>query len=431
MYKTKNLNLLAYLSILGMSVCIISCHESQKNLHPNILFIMADDMGVEVLGSYGGKSYTTPNLDKLAETGTRFTNCHSTPACSPTRVKLLTGRYGFRTTQVWGYIPENEVTFGHILSDAGYKVAIAGKWQMALLKDDPNHIAKMGFPESAVFGWHEGPRYYKPLIYQNGQIKKDVAAQYGPDVYSDFLIDFIKTNKNSPFFAYYSMALAHDVSDDFTPPPPFGPHGRYDTYKEQVEYLDKMVGKMVKALEDLGLRENTLILFTADNGTPYRFITNYENGKFIRENIFSEIADTLIQGGKTSTTDGGTHVPLITNWPGKVAERETNNDLIDFSDFFPTFAELTGAVLPKDVIIDGISFAPQVFGKKGKPREWLYTLFKDQDWVRTKEWKLYRDGRMYDLNADPYELHPIEIKNASESTQEIGQFLAKIMADLR
>jgi len=430
-YLKKFLNNLSYYVILSLILFTCSCSENSGVRRPNILLIMADDMGIEVPGCYGGKSYQTPNIDRLAETGTLFTNCHSTPACSPTRVKLLTGRYGFRTTQIWGHIPENEITFGHILSDAGYKVAIAGKWQMALLKDNPNHIAKMGFPESAVFGWHEGPRYYKPLIYQNGNVRQNVSDRYGPDVFSEFLTDFMKQNKSDPFFAYYSMALAHDVSDDFTPPPPFGPRGRYDTYKEQVEYLDKLVGTMIEALENMGLRKNTLVLFTADNGTPYRFITDNENGKFIREKIFSQIGDTLIQGGKTSTADAGTHVPLIANWPGQVAQGKSNYDLIDFSDFMPTFAELTGAKLPQNMIIDGISFAPQIFGKKGNPREWLYTQFKNQAWVRNKDWKLYRDGRFYDLNRDPFELHPIKVEVANGDVQTMKRHLRQILDDLK
>jgi arylsulfatase A len=412
-------------------ILLFSCNSGKNQVGPNILFIMADDMGVEVLGSYGGKSYETPNIDELAATGLRFLNCHSAPACSPTRVKLLTGRYGFRTTQKWGYIPPNEITFGHILTKAGYQVAISGKWQMALLKDDPNHIAKMGFPESAVFAWHEGPRYYQPMIYQNGKVREDVANRYGPEVFSDFLIDFIKKNQDRPFFAYYSMALAHDVSDDFDPPPPYGPNGRYDTYAEQVAYLDKMVGKMINALENLGVRDNTLILFTADNGTPAHFITERKDGVFIREKIFSQFGDTLIQGGKTSTTDGGTHVPLIANWPEVIPHGKINADLIDFTDFMPTFAELTGAQLPQNTSIDGISFAPQILGRAGTPRKWLYTLYEEHAWIRDLQWKLYQDGRFYNIKNDPFEQNALSPKNLSENEQEIKDNFQRILLEMK
>ena len=178
---------------------LISCSTKETSKSPNIVFILVDDMGTEVLGCYGGTTYQTPNIDKLALTGIQFNHCYSSPVCSPSRQNLLTGRYGFRTGQEWGHLPENEITFGHILKDAGYKTAIAGKWQMALLKDDPNNIAESGFDESCVFGWHEGPRYYEPMIYQNGKVREDVKDKYGPDVYLEFLIDFITQNKDDKF----------------------------------------------------------------------------------------------------------------------------------------------------------------------------------------------------------------------------------------
>jgi len=176
---------------------------------PNILLIMADDLGVEGLGCYGGTSYATPNLDKLAQGGMKFENCHSTPKCSPSRVTLMTGRYTFRTTTQWGHIPDSEITFGSVLASAGYKTALAGKWQMALLKSNPQHVAQKGFEESCVWAWHEGPRYWKPLIYRNDTILDGLSARYGPDVFTDFLLDFMKTNKDHRFLAYYPTADAN------------------------------------------------------------------------------------------------------------------------------------------------------------------------------------------------------------------------------
>lgn len=416
-------------SILIASICP-GCSSEKNEQPPNILFILVDDMGEEVVQSYGGSTYSTPNIDALAETGTKFTNCYSAPVCSPSRVKLLTGRYGFRTGQDWGTIPEDEVTFGHILQDAGYKVAISGKWQMTLLKDDTNHIAKMGFPESCVFGWHEGPRYYEPLIYKNGSIRNDVKDKYGPDVFSDYIIDFIIDNKDKPFFAYYAMTLAHDISNDLPSPPPFGEKGRYETYKENIEYADKLVGKVVSALDELNLRKNTIIIFTADNGTPAKYITRYEDGKYIKEPIFSEFGDTLIQGGKSFLTDAGTHVPLIINWKGNTPAGVTNEDLIDFSDFMPTFAQLTGARLPVDRTIDGVSFAPQISGEKGEPRNWIYQLWEGEGWIRNAEWKLYFDGRLFNMKDDPYEQYPIEKEEDTPSSQEIRSFLARELTRL-
>jgi arylsulfatase A-like enzyme len=392
--------------ITGFFLFNFSCSKDPVRQRPNIVLIMADDLGVDVLSAYGGRSYLTPNIDHLAATGMRFTHCYSEPMCAPSRVKIMTGRYTFRTTDRWGYIPPEEITFGHVLSKAGYKVALAGKWQMALLKDDPDHVAKMGFAENIVFGWHEGPRYYKPFLYENGKIKAGVEDQYGPDIFCNFLIEFIERNKDKPFLAYYPMALAHEISNDFTPPPPVGPRGRYDSYKEQVEYLDKLVGRLVAALDRLDLREKTLILFTGDNGTPRQFITKVENGISIREPVYSLFADTLIQGGKGLMTDGGTHVPLIANWTGMIAQGSLSDHLIDFSDFMPTLADLAGSPLPEGVIIDGRSFAALLRGQKAETREWIYDEFREEAWIRNKEWKLYRDGRFIDVRNDPVELHP-------------------------
>jgi len=392
---------------------------------------MADDVGCEVLGCYGGTSYKTPNLDKLAETGTRFTHCYSSPVCAPSRVKIMTGRYGFRNYKSWGHIPPDEVTFGHVLKSAGYRTALAGKWQMCLQKKDPDHITKMGFDQNCVFGWHEGPRYYKPFIYQNGKIRQDVADKYGPDVYCDFLIDFIKRNKNRPFLAYHSLTLAHEISNDLNPPPPTGPLGRYKSYKELVEYMDELIGRIISTLDELGLRENTIVLFTGDNGTPPKFITKVVDGKYKKEPIISKVGDKTVIGGKGKLTDAGTHVPLIANWPGTAPTGKVCDDLIDFSDFMPTFAELAGANLPKGITIDGRSFAPQLHGKKGNPRKWAYCQWQGKAWVRTKRWKLYRDGRLYDIQNDPLEKSPVLPDRDTEKTSAIRNQLQSVLESLK
>ena len=406
-----------------------SCSKETENQLPNIVFILADDLGTEVLGCYGGTSYNTPNIDALAKTGLKFNHCYSAPLCSPSRVKLLTGRYGFRTGQEWGSIPPDEITFGHLLKNAGYKTALSGKWQLALLKEDTMHIKKMGFDENSVFGWHEGPRYYEPFIYENGKIRKDVKNKYGPDVYSDFLIDFIKRNKNEHFLAYYTMALPHAISNDLEGPPPYGKKGRYENYKENVEYADFMVGKVVKALNDLDIREKTLIIFSGDNGTPYKYITKYENGKYINEPVYSKIGDSLVRGGKKFMTDAGTHVPLIANWKGVTPIGEINNDLIDFSDFMPTFVELSGGVLPNDRAIDGHSFAQQIKGEKGNPRKWVYQEWAGKAWIRTREWKLFKNGDLFDMVNDPLEKHPVDLEN--EASKKARNLLSKELLNLK
>ena len=161
---------------------------------PNILLIMADDVGTDVLGSYGGGSYKTPRLDQLTESGMRFTHCYSMPVCHPTRIALMTGRYPFRLKNPkWGSFPKDaeQQTFAHVMKKAGYATAVAGKWQICMMRDDLDHAQRLGFDESCLFGWHEGPRYHSPMIYQNGELRKGLKDRYGPDVYVEFLIDFI------------------------------------------------------------------------------------------------------------------------------------------------------------------------------------------------------------------------------------------------
>ena len=402
--------------------------------HPNILLILADDVGREVLGSYGGTSYETPHLDSLATTGMRFDHSYSMPVCHPSRIGLLTGRYPFQVgNPEWGTFPRTSETqtVAHSLRDAGYATAIAGKWQLTLLKDDLDHPHphRLGFDEYCVFGWHEGPRYYRPLIYQNGQRRGDVADRYGPEVYTEFLIDFIGRNRDRRFFAFYSMALCHDVTDDLEAPVPFGPRGRYDSYAEMVAAMDEQIGRLVAGVNELGLREKTLILFTTDNGTAKRSIITAEGGKLIREDVVSRLGEILVPGGKTELTDGGTRVPTIANWQGTVAEGMLLGDLIDFSDIFPTLAELGGAELPSGVSLPGKSFAAGLRGEQGAGRKWVFSEHKGLSWVRSHDWKLYRDGRLFHMASDSQEQRPVEAEGpagAAEARQSLESVLQNL-----
>ena len=386
--------------------CAIPLAPAEK---PNILLIMADDLGYECLGCYGGQSYKTPNLDALAASGMRFTNCFSTPKCSPSRVTIMTGRYTFRTTTKWGHLPDNEITFGRVLQDAGYATALGGKWQMALLKKEPGHVQRFGFQESAVWAWHEGPRYWRPLIYRNDTIMKGVEDRFGPDVTCDFLIEFMRKNKDRPFLAYYPMALTHWPKKD--EPPPAG--RKHLKFSEMVSEMDREVGRLVKALDDLGLREKTLILFTGDNGTPTN-VTSVLNGR-------------KIKGGKARLTDAGTRVPLLASWPGTVPDGSTNGDLIDFTDFMPTLAEISGTNPPQDRPIDGRSFAPRLRGKPGNPRDWIYTWWSGKSWVRDQDWKLYKDGRLFDMKNDPVERSPLPRGKASSHRVRLEVVFDRLM----
>ena len=224
----------------------------------------------------------------------------------------------------------------------------------------------------------------------------------------DFLIDFIRRNRQGPFFAYYSMALCHDVTDDIGKPVPYGPRDRWMTYHEMAADMDRQVGRLLAALDTMRLRDNTLILFTGDNGTAKASIEKYDSGEYVRREVFSKIDDRRVQGGKGELTDWGTRVPLIANWPGHVAAGSVSDDLVDFSDFLPTLADVAGAPLPDKPAINGHSFAATFLGKGHTARTWAYAERKPKRrFVRTQRYKLYGSGDFFDMQADPDEQKPL------------------------
>jgi arylsulfatase A len=402
---------------------------------PNILLIMADDLGYECLGCNGGTSYRTPNLDTLAKTGMRFEHCYSMPLCSPSRIKLMTGRYNFRNYRGWGILDPKERTFGHVLQEAGYATCISGKWQLCRfdLPENADHPRRAGFDEFCVWTWQYGKgkpsRYWDPYIWQDGKLRDDLKGKYGPDVHCDFVIDFIRRNRSRPFFAYYSPNLVHAP---FVPTPGSKPSGsEKDTprrqkkagpqnYPDMVAYLDKCVGRVVEALDQLALREQTLILFTGDNGTP--------------RGITSKMGNVAIPGGKGLTKDTGIHVPLLANWKGTVPAGRTCSDPVDFADFLPTLAEVAAAPLPEGVKIDGRSFYPQLLGRPGNPRGWVFLSRGEEagkavrpGLVRDRRWKLYDDGRLFDTQADPFEQSPIPAEKATAEAQSARKHLQAVL----
>lgn len=383
--------------------------KTDKINKPNIILIMADDLGYECIGCYGGQSYKTPVLDQLTKTGVRFQHCYSQPLCTPSRVQIMTGRYNFRNYKMFGYLDLPEITFGHVLKETGYNTCIAGKWQLGNGIEGPYHA---GFNEYCLWQIYSniagkgvaGSRYADPKIYQNGKVLKNTKGKYGPDIFCNYILDFIERNKSKPFFIYYPMALIHGP---FVPTPDSQDWMKHNYkndkkyFSDMVTYMDKIIGRIVNKLEELDVREKTLILFTGDNGTDRR--------------IQSRINGDLLQGGKSLMTDAGTHVPLIASWQGMIPENSVCYDLIDFTDFMPTLEAIANTALPEKVKIDGRSFPPQLYGKKGNPREWVFThywgygrdIMKTRRCVRNKQWKLYDDGSFFNVSSDPLEQNPI------------------------
>jgi len=401
---------------------------------PNIVLIMADDVGCEPIGAYGGERWKTPHIDALAKSGMRFDYAFSMPVCHPTRVCLMTGKYPFRLKSKWGSFPkaEEKNSIAQVLKIAGYATAVAGKWQLSLMKNDLQQPARMGFDEWSVFGWHEGARFHEPFIYENGRLRTDTKGKYGPDLYVDFLGEFMTKSAKAgkPFFAYYPMALAHDVTDDIPVQVPYMPgKDRWMDYGEMIESMDAMVGKLVAKIDQLGLRKKTIILFTGDNGTAKRSkLRHIEGRKYEYENVFSIRNGQRIPGGKGTLLDIGTNVPLIANWPGRIPAGRQGHELVDFSDWLPTVAELAGTRVKQP--IDGVSFASTLLrARRPVARYHAFAEGRGKAWVRTKQYKLYSDGKFFDVKNDVMEKKPL--KDSAGRAAEVRRNLEKAFSEIK
>ncbi len=403
-----------YAAVWLLAGCATLRHPATKAIQrerPNIILVMADDVGVEAFGCYGGTSYETPNIDAIAGSGVRFTQCHSQPLCTPSRIKLMTGRSNIYNYSDFSILDPAEPTFGRMMQEAGYATCVAGKWQLlgaehyGELAGTGTHPNQAGFDEYCLWQIDRvGSRYWDPTIEQNGVVLEGVADRYGPDVFCEFLCDFMERHKDRPFFAYYPMAMVHDP---FVPTPGSADRGGKDkqrNFADMMSHMDRIVGRLADHLDRLGLRKNTIFIFTADNGT-HRSITSNRDG-------------TPVRGGKRLTTDAGTHVPLVVDWPNDAASGTVCDDLIDFSDFLPTLAEAAGAdPASTGLTPHGRSFLPQIEGEAGDPRDWIFCYYNPRPgrkawpeyrFARDERWKLYDDGRLFDLNNDAMEERPIE-----------------------
>jgi arylsulfatase A len=369
---------------------------------PNIIFVLADDYGVGEVSCYGADNYKTPNIDKLAKTGVRFTHAYTPSLCGPSRATILTGRYLFRTgatnqDSTGRMKPSVETMMPNILKPAGYVTAAIGKWgQLPLEPSDFGFDYYLKFTGSGIY-WNTQAKGKTYLVNGEERILHD--KEYMPDVMHQHVVDFITKHRDGPFYLYYSMSHVHA---EILPTPDSTPDSK-NIYADNVTYMDKLVGKLIAELDRLKLRENTLIVFFGDNGTA---------------NIMADratIGGKRLAGAKGSMLEGGSLEPLIVNWPGVTPEGKVNHDMIDSTDFIPTFADIAGAKLPTKNVLDGQSFAAQIRGEKGKPRESVFIQLAGMWYTREAGWKLNEKGELYDMSNAPFEekLVPADTKDPS------------------
>lgn len=405
-----------------LCVCSLTVHADEAR-RPNVVLIMADDMGYECVRANGGESYKTPNLDALAAGGMRFRHGHAQPICTPTRVQIMTGIYNNRNYVRFGVLDPQEKTFGNLFRSAGYKTCIVGKWQLDGGMEAPDHF---GFDEYCLWQLNRRPgRYSNPGLEVNGKQVDYRNGEYGPEIVSDYLCDFIRRNHDEEFFAWYPMILPHYP---FVPTPDSADYdptvvgekglGKAKYFPDMVAYVDRIVGKIVATLNETGLREDTLVIFTGDNGT-HPMIKSVLNGK-------------NYPGGKGSTTDNGTHVPFIASWPGRIPAATVVDDLVDFSDILPTIA--AAATISKQHEgwpLDGHSFLPTLLSADQRsPRDYIYCWYhrdgvreKAKQLTRTQRYKLYADGRFFDTREDLLEKHPLNVDQLNPDQQSTHQLL--------
>jgi len=399
---------------------LLCCSALQLVAAPktNIILIMADDIGYECFGFAGSKQYKTPRLDQLVAAGMSFTHCYSQPLCTPSRVKLMTGLSNARNYAAFSVLRQDQKTIGQYFQENGYRTCVAGKWQLYGAEHYAERFRGKGtLPEDAGFDsmclWQVdklGGRFWNPLLYVDGENKQFAANEYGPDIATKHITDFIENHRSEPFFVYYPMILTHNP---FVPTPDSENRMSKDkqkNFEDMTTYMDTLVGRIVDKTREVGIAENTLILFVGDNGTNVA--------------IRSRLNGLSIRGGKGKMTDAGTRVPLVVYQPGTVDAGQVNSSLIDFSDFLPTTLEAVGVDPPKN--IDGQSFLWQLRGKAGEPREWIHIFYHPRPekglslaFVRTQRYKLYRDGRFFDVLNDVKEESPLAMRGLSRQAMDV------------
>jgi len=433
---------------LTFVACLLLAVSSRAADQPNIVYILADDLGWTDVGCQGSKYYETPNIDRLASQGMRLTRYHNCQNCQPTRAALMTGQYAPRTGiyTVGGIerfewqsrplrpvdnvvqLPLDKITIAQVLKQAGYATGMFGKWHLG--NNDKYHPGQRGFDEAIVsMGQHFDFVTHPPVEYPKGQ--------YLADFLADKAVDFIRRHKDGPFFLYlphFAVHAPHHAKDElivkFKPKPGVGGHNN-PTYAAMIASVDESVGRIMALLDELKLADNTVLIFSSDNGGV---------GGYVREGVkqAGDVTDNApLRSGKGSLYEGGIRDPFIVRWPGKVKPGSTCDVPAIHVDVFPTFAELAGAKSPANQALDGESLVALFRDSNAKlKRDAIYQHFPGYlgagpgSWRTTPvgiieigDWKLmefFEDGRLelYNLRDDIGETTNLA-KKMPEKTKEL------------
>ena len=410
---------------------------------PNIVYILADDLGFAELGCNGSDRYKTPNIDALANSGVRFTRFYTAPLCGPSRALILTGRYGFRSGAVTQDACKTiirtgekaEVMIPTVLKQAGYASALIGKWGQLTPSGDPSD---WGFDHELYYkgsGMYWNSTVAKPMS-EGGEVRGDPDTyvldgktikvkdeEYIPDLLHKDATAWLEAHKAGPFFLYYSMSHVHG---EILPTPDSAPAPKGESNNQRAQrlladnitYMDKLVGKLVAEIDRLKLRENTLIVFMGDNGSTKSAAVD------------ATIGGRRIEGEKGSMKEGGGLVPFFATWPGVMASGKVNANVADASDLLPTFAEIAGAPLPTGRIIDGRSLVSQFKGDTKSPRTWAFCQLSNNYYVREAGWKLDQSGTLYDMKDAPFKEVAVAADTKDEAAVAARTRLAAALAGL-
>jgi len=414
--------------------------SGEREERPNIIFVLADDLGYRDLGCYGQPRILTPNIDRMAAEGVRFTQCYAgSPVCAPSRSVLMTGQHTGHTRVRDNFakkggivvldngppqrrvgLEREDITVAQILKEAGYATGITGKWGLAE-PGTPGLPTRKGFDE--WFGYLNQRRahtYYPPFLWRNEekvllQGNQDGGRrQYSHDMFTDFALDFIRRHADEPFFLYLPYTIPHQEYDV----PDLGPYGDEDwppeakAYAAMVSRLDRDVGRIMEMLRDLGIYRSTVTFLSSDNGAARTWDGIFDSGGRLR-------------GTKGSLYEGGIRTPMVVHWPGHFPPG-VSDAVWYFADFLPTAAELARAKPPED--LDGVSVLPTLLGREQRlDRRCLYWEYYGggfQQAVRFGNWKAIRRGErleLYDLARDLGETNDLAEENLNIVRSMLGR----------